>query len=288
MKKVIMLMAVAAMLVSSCAKKVNETEEQEAQALQEATRQELEAAVADRDQLLSLVNEISTDMDQIKQLENILTVSNQGEGASQRARLEADIAAIQQTLQQRREQLAQLERKLANSNLNNTRLQETIANLRSQIDSQAAEIENLRASLDEAHGQITNLNAKVDTLNTTINQVTDERNIAQQESTDLANELNTCYYVVASKDELRAHRILETPFLRKARLLKGDFDQSFFTTADKRNLHHIALHSKKAKVLSNQPAESYTIVEEGGQKVIQIKDANKFWSLSNYLVVQID
>lgn len=288
MKKVIMLMAVAAMLVSSCAKKVNETEEQEAQALQEATRQELEAAVADRDQLLSLVNEISTDMDQIKQLENILTVSNQGEGASQRARLESDIAAIQATLQQRREQLAQLERKLANSNLNNTRLQETIANLRSQIDSQAAEIENLRASLNEAHGQIDNLNAKVDTLNTTINQVTDERNIAQQESTDLANELNTCYYVVASKDELRAHRILETPFLRKARLLKGDFDQSFFTTADKRNLHHIALHSKKAKVLSNQPAESYTIVEEGGQKVIQIKDANKFWSLSNYLVVQID
>lgn len=70
--------------------------------------------------------------------------------------------------------------------------------------------------------------------------------------------------------------------------MKGDFDQSFFTTADKRTLTRIALHSKKAEVLTNQPAGSYNIADENGQKVLVITNPEQFWSLSNYLVVKID
>ncbi|MCM1033142.1 MAG: hypothetical protein NC405_05225 [Odoribacter sp.] len=290
MKKLVMLLAVASLLASCDNKAKEEQEAAQRQALQEASRQELATAVSDRDQLLSLVNDISSGMDQIKRLENILTVSDgiDGESASQRAQIEADIAAIQATLQQRREQLADLETRLQKSKLNTDKLQATIQTLRSQIDSQAAEIETLRANLAEAHTQITTLNTAVDSLNTTVNTVTDERNIAQQEATDVANELNTCFYVAASKGELKAHKILETPFLRKSKLLKGDFDQNFFVTADKRTLTSIALHSTKAKVLTNQPADSYRIVDENGQKVLRILDPTAFWSLSNYLVIQID
>lgn len=289
MKKLVMLLAVASLL-ASCNNKAKEEQAAQEAALQEASRQELATAVSDRDQLLSLVNDISSGMDQIKRLENILTVSDgiSGETASQRSQIEADIAAIQATLQQRREQLAELEARLQKSKLNTDKLQATIQTLRGQIDSQAAEIETLRANLAEARTQIGTLTTAVDSLNTTVNTVTDERNIAQQEATDVANELNTCYYVAASKGELVAHKILETGFLRKAKLLKGDFDQSFFVTADKRTLTSIALHSTKAKVLTNQPANSYRIVDENGQKVLRILDPTSFWSLSNYLVIQID
>lgn len=284
-----MLLVTASLLVS-CKDKAAEEEAARQQALQDATRQELATAVNDRDQLLSLVNEISTGMDQIKRLENILTVSDgiAGETASQRAQIEADIAAIQATLQQRREQLADLEARLKKSNLNNKNLQATIETLRSQIDSQAAEIETLRANLADAQTRIGTLTTAVDSLNTTVATVTDERNIAQQEAVDVTNELNTCYYVAASKGELKAHKILETGFLRKSKLLKGDFDQSFFVTADKRTLTSIALHTNKAKVLTNQPEGSYRIVDENGQKVLRILDPVAFWSLSNYLVIQID
>ncbi len=289
MKKLLMLLVTASMLVS-CKDKAAEDEAARQQALQDATRQELATAVNDRDQLLSLVNEISTGMDQIKRLENILTVSNgiSGETASQREQIEADIAAIQATLQQRREQLADLEARLKKSNLNNKNLQTTIETLRGQIDSQAAEIETLRANLADAQTRIGTLTTAVDSLNSTVATVTDERNIAQQEAVDVTNELNTCYYVAASKGELKAHKILETGFLRKSKLLKGDFDQSFFVTADKRTLTSIALHTNKAKVLTNQPEGSYRIVDENGQKVLRILDPVAFWSLSNYLVIQID
>lgn len=289
MKKLVILSLAFIAILASCGKQ----EEQEGvteQQLQDATHQELEAAVADRDQLLSLVNEISSGMAEIKRLENIMTVSNSvnGETPSQRAQIEADIAAIQQTLQQRREQLEKLERRLQQSSLNNRNLQQTIETLRAQIDSQSAEIESLRASLEDAHRQIGELNTTVDSLNTTVSTVTSQRDQAQAETQDLANEMNTCYYVIASKKELKDHKIIESGFLRKTKIMQGEFDQSFFVTADRRTLHTIALHSKKAKMLTNHPAGSYQIVEQNGQKVLKITNPDQFWSLSNYLVIQID
>lgn len=289
MKKIVMLLAVAA-LMASCSKKSPADNVTSEQAMQEATRAELESAIADRDQLLGLVNEISSNMDQIKRLENILTVSDgsSSEAASQRSQIEADIAAIQATLQQRREQLAQLEERLNRSNLNNKNLQSTITALNSQIKNQEEEIASLTKNLTEAREQIGSLTEAVDSLNTTVSNVIDERNIAQQEVEDVTAELNTCYYVAANKSELKEHKIIETGFLRKAKLLKGDFDQSFFQTANKQTLSELNLHSKKAEVKTNHPAESYRIDEVNGSKVLRILDPAKFWSLTNYLVIQID
>ncbi len=289
MKKLLVPALCATLLLGACQSKSDDEKAQE-QALQDASKQELATAVADRDQLLGLVNEISSGMDQIKRLENILTVTNgmKGETASQCAQIQADIAAIQQTLQQRREQLADLEAKLNKSNVNNASLRKTIETLRGQINSQSAEIETLRANLDSANRTIGTLTASVDSLNTTVTTVTGERDAAQQESTELTNELNTCYYVAASNKELKDHKIIESGFLRKTKLMKGDFDQSFFTVGDKRTLTSLPLHSKKARVLSNQPAASYQIVDEDGQKVLKITNPDLFWSLSNYLVIKID
>ena len=65
-------------------------------------------------------------MDQIKQLENILTVSGGTETPARREdEVRADIAAIQETLVQRRHQLEDLEKKLSKSNFNNNKLQQT-------------------------------------------------------------------------------------------------------------------------------------------------------------------
>ncbi len=289
MKKLLVMALAAASILSACDNKAKEEDAAQQAALQAASKQELQVAVADRDSLLSLVNDISAGMEQIKRLENILSVSNTSEeSASQRAQISADIAAIQATLQQRREQLAQLEKKLNQSSLTNANLKKTVETLRAQIDSQSAEIETLRANLDDAKAQIGSLNQAVDSLNSTVSDVTSQRDAAQRESTELTNELNVCYYVAASSKELKEHKILETGFLRKSKLMKGNFDQKFFTTADKRTLTVLNLHSKKAKVLTNQPSGSYEIIDNNGQKALRILNPDSFWSLSNYLVIEID
>lgn len=289
MKKVITLSMIAALALSACDSGKSERAK-ESEALNQATREELATAVAERDQLFSLYNDINQGMEQIKQLENILTVSNAlpGESVSQREQIMSDIAAIQKTLQERREKLSELEKKLASSNQSNNTLRQSIANLRAQLESQTEEIISLKDNLEQARQRIGKLDATVDSLTTTVTTVTDERDVAQEENVNLANELNTCYYAIGSKSELKDRHIIETGFLRKTKLMKGDFDQSFFTTADKRTLSRIALHSKKAEVLTNQPEGSYIIDSDNGQKVLVITNPDAFWSLSNYLVIKID
>lgn len=285
MKKILAIGLTALVVLSSC---TNKKKLEEAQSQTEATRAELVAAVNDRDQLLELVNAISSDMEQIKSLENILTVSGGSETPGQREQIKADISAIQKTLQERRERLAELEKKLNDSSVANAGLKKTIASLRSQIDSQAAEITTLRASLESATGRIGELDAAVDSLHAQVSNVTAERDSTQVRNEDLTNELNQCFYAIGTKSELKENKIIETGFLRKTKLMKGDFDRAFFTTADKRTLTTIPLNSNKAKVLTNQPAGSYVISDNAGSKVLRITNPAAFWSLSNYLVIQID
>lgn len=279
---------VAALALTGCKNKEQQRQLEEAQAMEQATRQELTEALTDRDQLLSLVNEISDDMQQIKSLENILSVNADNETPDQRARLRADISAIQTTLQERRQRLNELEQRLNNSNLNTVNLRNTIASLRQQLDDQAAEITSLRANLDDAREQISALDAQVDSLNVAMTDVSAQRDSTNIANTALTDELNTCYYAIGTKDELKANHIIETGFLRRTKLMQGDFDRNFFTQADKRTLPSIDLNSNKAQVLTNMPADSYQIVDANGHKVLQITNPAKFWSLSNYLVIQID
>ncbi len=275
MKKTLLAGLGALLALSACNQK-NETEEAHKQAIADASKVELQNAVADRDQLFLLVNEISQGMDQIKDLENILTVNANagGETPSQREQIQADIASIQKALQERREKLAELEKKLNNSTLTNNNLRSTIATLRNQIDTQSNEIESLKTNLTAAKARIGELNTAVDSLNTTVTTVTAQKDEAEQQSVDLANELNTCFYAVGSKKELKDNEIIETGFLRKTKIMEGDFDRNFFTTADKRTLTTIPLHSDKAKVLTNQPESSYVIEDVDGQKVLQIGRAS--------------
>ncbi len=288
MKKIITLALTALLIASSSCSNKKEEELRQQQALNQATNEELRSAVADRDQLLGLVNEISSGMDQIKQLENILAVNASNETPGQRDQIIADIAAIQQTLTQRRERLAELEKKLNSSSLTNSNLKKTISQLQSQIDSQTREIETLRGNLDEAKVHIEKLNTQVDSLSTTVTTVVAERDSTDNANAELANELNTCYYAIGNKSELKENRIIETGFLRKTKIMEGDFDRNFFTKADKRTLTQIDLNSTKAEVLTNQPAGSYSIDDANGHKVLRITNPALFWSLTNYLVIKID
>lgn len=148
------------------------------------------------------------------------------------------------------------------------------------------EIESLRQQLVAANAQIGILHSTVDSLYTTVSAVTGERDSAKEESVKLENALNTCYYIIATKSELKNANIIESGFLRNTRLMKGDFGNDAFAISDKSTLAVLPLGTDKAKILTNHPKESYEIVEENGQKIIRIISPAKFWSLTNYLVVQ--
>lgn len=261
----------------------------EQESLEQISKQELATALNERDRLLALVKEVAEGLNEIKQLENIMTIAAQqpSENPRRKTQLLADIANIKKKIQQRKERLDQLESDLRDSTINGRELRETIEAIRTQFDSQMEEIESLRRQLTEAHAHIGALNDSVDSLNATVSAITDERNDARETSLKLENELNTCYYIVATKTELKKYHIIESAFLRKTELMKGDFDKGSFVICDRRTLTSIPLLSKSVKILSNHPGKSYEIhTDDDGMKTLRILNSEKFWSLSNYLVVQ--
>ena len=290
MKKFILLMAVAALALPSCENKKQQEEVETAEALAAATREELQQALAERDQLLDLINEVSSGMDDIKAVEGIVAVNTSTEVTDRRGKITSDITAMRAALDERRQKLETLEASLRNSKLNNSKLQATIKSLKKQIDYQASEIDRLTSSLAEAKTQINQLGQTVDSLNTTVTNVSDERDRAQKEAVEQANLANQCFFAIGNKKELKEHNIIEGGgFLRKSKIMQGDFDRAFFTTADKRTLTTIPLHSDKAKIISaTPPAGSYELVKEGKQLVLRITNPAQFWGITNYLVIQID
>ncbi len=289
----LMPLAISAILgisIVSCGNKEKDERIAQEEAINKATREELATAVSERDELLQLVNEINSDVAQVKEIEGVLSSSvyMDGDMPSNREQLKADLASIQKTLKERRERLAQLEQRLKKSNLDNNNLSKTISSLKQQIDTQTQEIATLTANLSEARERIGQLSTQIDSLGSTVDTLTVQKEDALRESTELANELNACYYCIGSKKELKEHKIIETGFLRKTKIMKGDFDEDFFTAADKRSMTRLPLHSKKAKILTNQPSGSYNLQSEDGQYVLTITNPSAFWSLSNYLVIQID
>ena len=252
----------------------------------------INTANAERDSLMELMTDIATGMDQIKELEDIVSVNNlSSETPDRKKQLRDDIVLIQESINKHRQRLEELEKRLKQSTNYNSKMEKTIASLKQQLDEQQQTINTLTDQLAAAHIQIKNLNQSVDSLNTVNKAVTREKEAAQEESRQLTNEvnnLNTCYYVIGSKKELKDHKIIESGFLRKTKILEGDFEMSYFTKADRRTLSEIPLHSKKAQLMTNHPKDSYEIVDHGNGKVLRILNSSNFWEKSNFLVIKVD
>ncbi|MDY6293806.1 MAG: hypothetical protein SPL78_06885 [Bacteroidales bacterium] len=255
--------------------------------------------------LSSLVNEVNDGLNEIKEMEQIVSAPGFGdETTARKEQLRNDILLIKNSVQNRLNRLAELEAKLTRAEATNKyneqdkqSMLQTIANLKQQLTDQQRMIDTLTSQLDAANTKIKTLNQKVDSLNVVNTHVKNENEKVQQEkqrakeeAVRIANEMNECFYAIGSKKELKNHKIIETGFLRKTKVMQSsNIMQSYFTKADKRTLNEINLHSKKAKVLTNHDKQSYTIDDAGGgMKVLRIHDPNRFWQYTNYLVVQVD
>lgn len=96
--------------------------------------------------------------------------------------------------------------------------------------------------------------------------------------------MNTAFYVFGTKKELKTQNILSGSDV----LRSSGFNRDYFTKIDIRNTKVINLYSKKAELLTNHPASSYTL-EKNAQKqyVLRINNPQAFWSTSKYLVIVV-
>ncbi|MDE5972554.1 MAG: hypothetical protein K2G94_07385, partial [Muribaculaceae bacterium] len=271
MKKLLLAAASAAAVIAlaSC----GNTKLQQEEARNHELDDSLRTALANSDSLFTLLYDVTVGMDQITALEQLVEAPINQENASGRERLRQQMEAIQRGLQERRHRIDALERQLAQSNsAAQEKLNRQIAQLRQQMDKQAATVAELRQSLEAANIHIAALDDTIDSLHTSNDSLKAGINQAEQALTDAIDELNAVYYVIGTKQELKEHDIIEGGgFLRKTKVLPSDFDRSYMQRADRRTLRSLPLDSKKGKVLTKQPEDSYKFEEsENGMKTFVI------------------
>ncbi|MEG1617270.1 MAG: hypothetical protein RR202_12550 [Bacteroidales bacterium] len=248
---------------------------------------------AEFDEMLSTLNEVEEGFAQIKTAENYLVVqaqSNTDLNKSTKERLAGDIQMIQETLKNNREQIAKLQEQFDKSRSQSAQMKKTIQRLSNEIETKSAMIASLSAELAKKDVKIAELTQSVTELAGTVDVLTEETKEQQATLAQQEKALNTGYYVFGTKKELKEQKILTGGgLLESSKVMEDNFNKDYFTKVDVRELKEIPLYAKKAKMLSNMPEGSY-IFSKGSDKnlTLVITDYKAFWSLSKYLVIQVD
>ena len=237
------------------------------------------------DQALNTINEIEAALEAVRAQENIILIDNQ-EGNTNKAVTE--INAIQQTLQENRQKIENLEKQLAEQGASSKALNQTVSRLKKQLEEKDTYISSLKDELQQSREQIAELNEQVTDLNNNINELNtnlDEmtvQNAAQQATIENQDAmLNTVWVCIAPQQTLVEKGILSKGGLFQAsEISKQGFDKSQFAQGNKRDMEVVMLNTKKPKIMTNHPEGSYEITEtEDGNKILEIRDKEAFWSM---------
>lgn len=287
MKKLFIALGLGALLLASCSGNEKKLAEDSAR-IAELTSEYAEAS-SFNDSLMLLMGDIYTGLDSINMQEGLLYNMGNGENVDRRAEIRQNLSNIKARLAANKELLENMEAKLKANGNENSVMAKTIAQLKSRISEQDTKIAQLESDLSAAKGKIEELNTQVAQTEEQVKTETAAKEAAQAETVAVENAANTVYYAIGTNKELKKNGLLEKKFLGQTKVLKGEFNESYFTKADKRTLTVIPTGAKKVKIWTNMPAGSYEILDNADQtKTIKITNPKEFWSMTPFLLIQVD
>ena len=221
------------------------------------------AEMSEMDLFLDVVN---ASMDSVLDLDGSVLRSVGESNLSKKEQIKQNIAAYKEILQRQRERLAELEKKLGDSDNQNVKLTE---------------------ELEQRNFDINTLKENVAQLNTQVTTLEEDSRAKDEVIETQTNMLNEAYVCFGTKKMLKDAGVLSGGFLKKAKLNMSQVNPSVFTKIDIRQQNSFKIAGKKPEILTQAPAGSYKITDNGdGTSTLTITDAEKFWSMSNYLVVR--
>lgn len=280
--------AASLFLMVSCSGADKEKEQLDSIRIAELTANYQEAT-SFNDSLMLLMGEIYNGLDSINVQEGLLYNMGGGDNHNRREEIRHNLSAIKQRLYAKQSMLDQMERKLKASGNENSVLVKTIEQMKDRLTQQENRITELVDQLNLANDSIVALNETVSQQQEQIEIQTEAKNAAFNAYEEAENQLNTVYYALGTNKELKQNGLLEKKFLGATKVLKGDFNDSYFTKADKRTLTSIPTGAKKIKIWTNMPEGSYEEIKNADNTItLNITNPKEFWSLSPYLVLQVD
>jgi chromosome segregation ATPase len=224
-------------------------------------------------------NEIQENLNTIKEKEKIVTNStSQGDVRSRQNQIREDIQAIYDLMEKNKNRIGALSEKLKNSNLKISGMQKMIENLQAALNLKDEEINELKNRIEGLNIELSNLSTNYKSL--------------EEESASRMEALNTAYYAIGTSKELKEKKVIakEGGFigLGKSTKMTEDFNKEYFTKINIEKSTSINIGSRKAKLVTNHPRNSYKLVGEKPVERLEITNPKEFWSSSKYLVIVIE
>lgn len=256
----------------------------------ESLRNEARMKDSTINQFFAFMGEIEQNLSVIKQKEQ--TISKNAIAGSElkpdvRQQIDEDIQSINILMDKNRQTIAALRKKLKEANLKVAEFERMIAKVTQQLEEKEHEIEQLKENLTQLNFTVTQLNARIDTL---IEEKV-EMNVKIQSQTE---QLNAAWYAIGTRRELIDNKVIDKAggFLGLGKLskMKAEFNQDYFVRIDITKTLSIPLSVKKANLVTTHPKDSYTLLtnDKGMVKELKITDTQKFWSVSKYLVIEVE
>ena len=290
MKRITFAFLTSLLILTSCGPIVLKKELDAANEVNDSLRIMQAAVEQEMNMYLKAINEIQTTMEEIKQKEQILTMKKADEdlNASDMQLINEDLKSLGKMLEDNRNELQKLKNQAQKSTFHIKELQKTIKMLTERLDEESKKVLSLTEELDAKNILLSEISEQLQTKEENIRQLEDKTN-QQQQLEQQETVLNSAWYAFGSKKELREQGILNRRgTFSQQRVLENDFNKDYFVKIDVRQTTEIPLYSSKAKILTTHPTSAYTLERKGKEYVLVIVDYKEFWSVSRYLVVEVD
>lgn len=229
------------------------------------------------DQMLDIVNAVAACLDSIQIQEQM--IFNMPEGTP-KDQIVARLNAFKDLLSRKQNQINQL----TSSNKSN---KTALANFQKMVDYLTKQLEEKSGQIAKLEEAVETKDAKISELRYDVNELTAESDYLKDQNYEQDKLLNQAFYIVAEKKELKDLGLLEGGGLSKKRANYANIDQSMFRKVDVRGFEKLVIDSKKPKLITEKPANSYELVDNGdGTTTLKITNAETFWSASPYLIIQ--
>ena len=227
--------------------------------------------------MLDIVNAVAACLDSIQLQEQM--IFNMPEGTP-KDQVVARLNAFKDLLARKQSQINQLTNTNKSNKVAMSNFQKMVDYLTKQLEEKSGQI----AKLEEA---VETKDAKISELRYDVNELTAESDYLKDQNYEQDKQLNEAFYIVAEKKELKDLGLVEGGGLSKKRANYANIDKSMFRKVDIRGFEKLVIDSKKPKLITEKPANSYTLTQnEDGTSTLQITDAKTFWAASPYLIIQ--
>lgn len=272
-------------LIVSCtnvreSKEYKDLQAQRDSLLMQSAQSESEAA-----EMMAVISEVEENFAKIREAEKYISTQSAEEGEMSqdtRARVSENFNMINEILQRNRTQLAELNKNYSGRSKELTSMRNTISRLNREMEESTSRLSALQEELARKDEQIAQLSQDITSL-----ALEAEKQSAVIREQD--QSLNTAYYVFGTSRELKDQQILSGGFLQATRVMQDTFNKEYFLTIDIREVTEIPLFAPRAKLWSTHPEGTYEFVKgEDGNLTFSITDTQRFWSLTKYLIIEVN